>query len=699
MFTKIFLSDLGFINLILKSSPYRTSKFGCPHLRHRRPLSNHAENSIIQTDEAYDIVINGGGIVGFSMFAAIKSSPFLSAKRVLLIEQQSQPQPSSSAMQENRKFSNRVSAITLSSKQFFEQLKIWNSLLPYAKPVHAMYVWSNHYQNGINFGHDSPYEDEMCYILENTRMLQALHDQIESNSNPLQKISYKTSVVDINQDVDVRDSQATTIKLKIVDLEDTEQQQKSIQTRLLIGCDGYKSIVRSKSTLPYFEADLDQMGIVGTLEVETLNKDNSIAFQRFVSDQLVIALLPLDECHSSLVLSVPKQSVQDWMKLSDQEFVSRLNNEIIREPKIQNPLDKLASTFNVRQLFLEFQIDPPTEGNCLGDKFTATASGMTPTAIPVLCGNNRNQHIYLSLPTNQEKRSVSIVFETNALGDYRFHLKITQIDCRVRQPPAQTGPFSSISTLAARQSRTIYQKIPNQLTYPAPTGCLQYFTQPTGTIESFNFGHYLNNLDYAICIERQPDTCRVIYSATDLNFGIESSQTGTMPAAGDRYCSNDYLLLIGGSQTGEGTTLDRYCGGKLAYSSLETTETPVITKANGPIVVRFHSDATHSVTLKEGFRVKYEQSPTECSTATSASNNPLLNNPNSPNPFISPVVVALMESNRPKPVKLPPFYHSNLDQSETNDVASTRKQQSLESKVETASLEIKSRSNGKQLVL
>lgn len=307
--------------------------------------------------------------------------------------------------------------------------------------------------------------------------------------------------------------------------------------------------------------------------------------------------------------------------------------------------------------------------------------------------------VYLSLPTNQEKRSVSIVFETNALGDYRFHLKITQIDCRVRQPPAQTGPFSSISTLAARQSRTIYQKIPNQLTYPAPTGCLQYFTQPTGTIESFNFGHYLNNLDYAICIERQPDTCRVIYSATDLNFGIESSQTGTMPAAGDRYCSNDYLLLIGGSQTGEGTTLDRYCGGKLAYSSLETTETPVITKANGPIVVRFHSDATHSVTLKEGFRVKYEQSPTECSTATSASNNPLLNNPNSPNPFISPVVVALMESNRPKPVKLPPFYHSNLDQSETNDVASTRKQQSLESKVETASIEIKSRSNGKQLVL
>lgn len=42
--------------------------------------------------------------------------------------------------------------------------------------------------------------------------------------------------------------------------------------------------------------------------------------------------------------------------------------------------------------FLEFQIDNPTEGNCLGDKFMVTASGMTPTSVPILCGNNRNQH-------------------------------------------------------------------------------------------------------------------------------------------------------------------------------------------------------------------------------------------------------------------------------------------------------------------
>ena len=37
----------------------------------------------------------------------------------------------------------------------------------------------------------------------------------------------------------------------------------------------------------------------------------------------------------------------------------------------------------------------------------------------------------------------------------------------------------------------------------APSGCLQYFTEDTGTIESFNLanGQLLENMDYAVCIK------------------------------------------------------------------------------------------------------------------------------------------------------------------------------------------------------
>lgn len=236
--------------------------------------------------------------------------------------------------------------------------------------------------------------------------------------------------------------------------------------------------------------------------------------------------------------------------------------------------------------------------------------------------------VYVSLPVNKQERSVSIVFETNSAGDYRWHLRVTQIDCRVRQPSINSDvSVNTVSPLASnglREARTIYQKIPNQLTFPAPTGCLQYFTNPTGTIESFNFGHYLNNLDYAICIDRQPDTCRIIYTSSDANFGIEAGVPSTMPGVGDVQCNADYLLLPGGSQTGESTTKDRYCGGVLSYSENVFTSQPVISKGNGPLVIRFHSDNVHHTTLKEGFRVKYEQSPTECAIVNAASAN-LLN--------------------------------------------------------------------------
>lgn len=53
------------------------------------------------------------------------------------------------------------------------------------------------------------------------------------------------------------------------------------------------------------------------------------------------------------------------------------------------------SDLNVCQLrldFLDFQLDPPTNGACLDDYLEISASGMPPQTVPRLCGLNRNQH-------------------------------------------------------------------------------------------------------------------------------------------------------------------------------------------------------------------------------------------------------------------------------------------------------------------
>lgn len=390
--------------------------------------ANSLDSDYLSKDN-YDIVINGGGIVGFSMFAAIKCSPFLSSKRVLLIEQQSKPRfPDEDLESNERKFSNRVSSITLSSKQFFEELKIWHTLQPYAKKVQGMYVWSDHYQNGVNFTSDT-FTDSICYVLENNRMLKALYNRItenneEQNDDSLQKILYKTSVIDIDQTIDI-ENKTPSIQLKILDITDPEQKSKYIRTKLLIGCDGFKSIVRLKSGLPYFEMDLDQMGIVATMKIVSHNPGNHIAYQRFISDQLVIALLPLDEHHSSLVLSVPKKCAADWMKIPDKEFVSKLNNELIRETVVQKPLDKLSSAFNLKQLYNIIQIkSPPTIESIVSGSRASFPLGFG-TTVPFMVGTIEPKVPLMKALISKDKRVNTAIIgkETNYLND-NLHLNL-----------------------------------------------------------------------------------------------------------------------------------------------------------------------------------------------------------------------------------------------------------------------------------
>ncbi|CAG2106678.1 unnamed protein product [Medioppia subpectinata] len=241
----------------------------------------------------------------------------------------------------------------------------------------------------------------------------------------------------------------------------------------------------------------------------------------------------------------------------------------------------------VRLDFIDFDLDQPTLGDCLGDKFRVSSSGGT-GQIPMLCGRNTNQHVYVHVPNGgSATRTVIIIFDTNSIGDYRWQIKMTQIDCRPGRLPG------------------VYP--------PAPNGCLQYHTEPTKVIESFNYGNqYLNNLDYGVCVERAPNTCRVTYRVVgDREWSLDSAQAAKdRSAVGDQQCAGDYLLIAGGSETGDPPTADRYCGGRFNWLPGAVTDAPVVSKANGMIALRFHSDTFQDPAFARGFRVRYEQSST-----------------------------------------------------------------------------------------
>lgn len=246
-------------------------------------------------------------------------------------------------------------------------------------------------------------------------------------------------------------------------------------------------------------------------------------------------------------------------------------------------------------------------------------------------------------------RSASIVFYTDPIGEHRWQLKVTQIDCNNHRPPidlrrAALGKFhasplwnahpnalrlpaqlassfgkysttfaSGFQTMSQTASAIAHELLKPQFTPRAPNGCLQYFEQVSGIVESFNFGHYLNNMDYAICIQRAPSTCRVVFTSSDYDWSINGvGVAGAVSGVGDSDCARDYLMIPAASRTGDGFTYDRYCGGRLHYYRGQTVSASLVIKSTGPIVLRFHSDNQFEALNNGGFRIQFDQSASDC---------------------------------------------------------------------------------------
>ncbi|KAJ4439825.1 hypothetical protein ANN_07953 [Periplaneta americana] len=206
-----------------------------------------------------------------------------------------------------------------------------------------------------------------------------------------------------------------------------------------------------------------------------------------------------------------------------------------------------------------------TMGICRSDRFVVLTSLPNGIGVSELCGENAGQHRELLLPAAKfhfyvpvdasvGSASVSLMVMTSGAKAYQWRIRATQIDCRATPELV------------------------------APSGCLQYHADLQGNVRSFNFegGHYQSNLDYAVCIRRAPNTCRVEFSQADSSdFWINSADGAYLEEgvgrAGTAACdltSHDYLHIPGGRDVGEGLpsepTEDKFCGRSL--SGLAVTE-------------------------------------------------------------------------------------------------------------------------------
>lgn len=297
----------------------------------------------------YDIIINGGGIVGFTLLNSLLKSSCFNRIKVLLIEQAKKPknynQPPRHKEEQsnsdwnsqadsdtscNKQFSNRVSSITKSSRNALKDLTVWNSVEQYAKNVKTIKVWNYDYankilfkQNQCNYQFEKDDRDVIFSVVENNRLSLALLNNIYNSGKADDVLLWNHTLEHLETSPD---EGLVNIVAKGVET----GEEITLCAPLILGCDGFKSKVREFSRMKYTEFSLNKTAVVGTVKINPSlsgqSDGNAVAYQRFSAEKdTVAALLPLDTEYSSFVISAPNDYAKHLQDCDEDTFISEFN--------------------------------------------------------------------------------------------------------------------------------------------------------------------------------------------------------------------------------------------------------------------------------------------------------------------------------------------------------------------------------------
>lgn len=236
------------------------------------------------------------------------------------------------------------------------------------------------------------------------------------------------------------------------------------------------------------------------------------------------------------------------------------------------------------------QTEKASMGRCVQDAFTVTGT-MGP--YPTICGTNTGQHMIVD---TDGSTCVSATFSFGGGTTTRsYNIHVTQ--------------YASSNEMGG------------------PSGCLQFFTGDTGTVQSFNYlgttgaradnaGQHLQSQDYSACIRQNAAKCAICWSPTTTgnvnairgSFGLSASAAAALSQgdAGYTNCDTDFVTILGGTpaadaaagltaQTGNvvvGT--DRFCG-RFFGATAAVTDTSVCSRVT-PFKLSFTSNAEEEAT-------------------------------------------------------------------------------------------------------
>lgn len=315
-------------------------------------------------------------MVGGALACVLGSHPAFRDKRTIVLERGAKLPTSVSA---DEPFSNRVCELSPATIDFLHGVGVWDLLKNQrVKPVTRMQVWDAASDSYIVFDSSSNATDSsatgssleaaVSWTVENDVTTRAIESRIfalaRDGANVELRHGAKVEKITLPGIDGVGNSQWPRVTLS---------DGSKIDTRLIVGADGANSAARAAAKIKTMDYDYGQMGIVATVRLEQAF-GNTVAWQRFLSSGPV-ALLPLDDYHSSLVWSVGVDEAKRLIAMEEGEFAERLN-AAISAPNAAGGEGSGAGAAAVRQMAGKYgDLLPTTSGRQIPPKIVGINSG------------------------------------------------------------------------------------------------------------------------------------------------------------------------------------------------------------------------------------------------------------------------------------------------------------------------------------
>jgi 2-octaprenyl-6-methoxyphenol hydroxylase len=254
------------------------------------------------TEQRYDIVIAGGGMIGTSLALAL--APL--GLRIAVVEavaRRDAAQPS---------FDDRSTALSRSTQRMFEAMGLWKEIVAASTPILSIHVSD---QGRFGFSHIDAEEqgvEALGYVVINRVLGEVLQRTLENR--PEVTLICPARIVDVELESDAAAAS--------VAFENGEEQRLSCS--LLIAADGAHSAVREMMGITAERSSYGQRAVIGNLLPE--KPINNVAYERFTS-QGPLAVLPVADGRAGFVWTVSEGDAERVMSLDDTAFLAELQDE------------------------------------------------------------------------------------------------------------------------------------------------------------------------------------------------------------------------------------------------------------------------------------------------------------------------------------------------------------------------------------